>query len=189
MTLGATRRGSKRTLAELREPEALTGDDRGGVVLRRSRRTLWQTRRELDEVLSSVRERQQRLVRVLRWLKSIDLGSVDDPELVERIARLAGELQLIATRDAIRGMIAFGELLLHGYVAPHEQKNLTRTCRRLAHARDVLGEPWIERYLARNRDAERISCERIIRVAREEEGRRHKKCLREAHLGAAGSDA
>jgi hypothetical protein len=128
-------------------------------------------------------------VRVLRWLKSIDLASVDDPELLERIARLAGELELIATRDAIRGMIAYGELLLHGYVAPPEQKNLTRTCRQLAHARDVLGEPWIERYLARHRDAERISCERIIRVAREEEGRRHKQRLREAHLGAAGFDA
>jgi hypothetical protein len=159
------------------------------VTLRRRRRTLSETRRELDEVLSSVRERQQRLVRVLRWLKSIDLGSVDDPELVERIARLAGELQLIATRDAVRGMIAFGELLLYGYVAPPEQKNLTRTCRQLAHARDVLGEPWIERYLARHRHAERISCERIIRVAREEEGRRRKQRLREAHLGPAGFDA
>jgi hypothetical protein len=158
------------------------------VTLRRSRRTLRETRRELNEVLSSVRERQQRLVRVLRWLKSIDLASVDDPELVERIARLAGELQLIATRDAIRGMIAYGELLLHGHAAPPGQKNLTRTCRQLAHARDVLGEPWIERYLARHRDARRISCKRIIRVAREEEGRRHKRLLREAHRGAARFD-
>jgi hypothetical protein len=189
MTLGATPRGSKRTIAELLEPGALTGDDRGGVTLRRSRRTLWEKRRELDEVLSSVRERQQRLVRVLRSLKSIDLASVDDPELVERIARLACELQLIAMRDAIRGMIAYGELLLQGYVAPPGQKNLARTCRQLAHARDVLGEPWIERYLARRRDAERIICTRIIRVAREEECRRHKQRLCEAHLGAAGLDA